>query len=52
MSTTGQYETVGIDAVDIAAYGAFEIDDGLVVYGEGDGAWIHSTARVDLSDAR
>lgn len=53
MNTTGEYGTVGVDAVDIASFGSFRTDGGLVVYDrDGDGAWLHSTASVDLSDAR
>lgn len=52
-TTAREYETVGPDAVDIGAYGCFEMDGGVVVYDrEGDSAWIHATASVDLSDAR
>lgn len=54
MSTSIQeYRTVGPDAIDIGGFGSFEMNDGTVVYDRGgDNAWIHSTAAVDLLNAR
>lgn len=54
MSTsTHEFETVGVDAVDMTPYDSFEMDGGVVIYdARGTRAWIHAPASVNLEDAR
>lgn len=53
MSTTREDGAGGTDAVDVARYVSFEMDDSVVVYDrETDGGWVHSTVFVALREVR